>query len=179
MIKMRIPTDQEWDRLMDVVHGDNEIVHWNDMTSWVEKFGENMSPTVQALRLHLGKEYQANRGFSATGACYYSMAYRRIVDIGFRPAFDSLPGIQPSDVSEGSVIPAGTLYMNGKPVKVPQNPVYYGDIWPYGPATKLTFGPAVKDPAYTVQVIAVGDVFIADRVLLCEISYDDIKAAIL
>lgn len=153
MIKMRIPTDQEWDQLVKVVRGKDEIAHWRDMGFWVEKFGEEITPELQEFHRNLGQEYQANRGFATAAACHYSPAYRRIVDIGFRPAFDFLPGIQPSDVPEGSVIPAGTLYMNGKPVKVPQNPVYFGDIWPYGPATKLAFGPAEKDPAYVVHTI--------------------------
>lgn len=27
-MKMRLPTDQEWDRLMNIVHENNKISHW-------------------------------------------------------------------------------------------------------------------------------------------------------
>lgn len=82
------------------------------------------------------------------------------------------------DVRDGSIFAAGTLFMEGEPVRVPQVPVFHGDIVSYSRGAKLSFGPAVGDPEYTIYTIAVGGVFIADRVLLSDISYADIKASI-
>ena len=69
---------------------------------------------------------------------------------------------------------AGTLYMNDMPVKVPQNPISIGDIPDYIPGAKLELGAPIQDAAYQVQAIKIGNIMIADRVLLKNISWDDL-----
>ena len=64
--------------------------------------------------------------------------------------------------------------MDGKPVKVPQNPTRNGDVLDYIPGAKLEFRKAMNDAAYQVRAIKVGDVLIADRVLLRSISWVDL-----
>ena len=53
--------------------------------------------------------------------------------------------------------------MGDKPVKVPQNPVYNGDIADYIPGAKLELRETLGDSAYQVTAIKVGKVLIADR----------------
>jgi len=166
-LKMRIPTTQEWNRMMDAVNDRDKTAHWRHMFTWVHDcHSENVATrTVRGY-------------YNACNLDYYSDTLRREF-IGFRPAFDALPAdMQPAKVQDGTLITAGTLYMDGKPVRVPQKPVEDGDIEEYISGAKLTFGPAVEDAAYVVKAIAVGGVFIADRVMLHSISYKDIETAL-
>jgi len=168
-IKMRIPTTEEWDLLMDATNDDNIITHWERMFSWVynKAFEDENSPN------------QALRGYDSARYRDYSLASFRYVSLGFRPAFDALPSdFLSNSLEDGDTIVAGTLYMNGKPVKVPLNPVLNGDIEDYIPGSRLSFGPALDDPTYNVTAIKVGDIFIVDRALLKNISYSDIETAL-
>ena len=96
----------------------------------------------------------------------------RSVGVGFRPAVEILnPGILGPD---GAAIMIGTLYMDDKPVKIPQNPIWNGDIPDYIPGAKLELGAPVQDAAYQVQAIKVGNILIADRVLIKNVSWNDL-----
>ena len=64
--------------------------------------------------------------------------------------------------------------MDDQPVKVPVNPTEDGDIPDYIPGAKLKLGAPIQDAAYQVQAIKVGNVLIADRVLLKNISWNDL-----
>lgn len=68
--------------------------------------------------------------------------------------------------------------MNGESVKVPINPVYGGDIVYYKEGAKLEVREPLDDPDYQIKAIKVGSIYIADRVLLTNISYNQILAAI-
>jgi len=168
-IKMRIPTTEEWDRLMGTTSSDNIITHWKNMFSWIRD---------QALEAKYSL-CRAYRGYNSAHSYYYGLASNRRVHVGFRPAFDTLSSdFLPNGLGDGDIIIAGTLYMNGKPVKVPLNPVWDGDIESYIPGASLSFGPALDDPAYMVAAIKIGNTFIADRTLLNNISCKDIEQAV-
>ena len=95
--------------------------------------------------------------------------------IGFRPAFE----IQnPDALGSNKVVTVGTLYMDGRPVRVPEKPVLNGDIWSYVPGSKLELRPALEDPAYQVRAIKAGNTLIADRTLLKYASWNDIQMAL-
>lgn len=166
-MKMRIILDSEWDRLVELTGGDNAKIHWRDMASWVnDPENERKCPTT----------HRAHRGNHS--ACHWSDYYAigRNPNVGFRPAADGLIlDALLSEIKEGEISVIGTLYMNGKPVKVPQNPTWDGDVTDYIPGTSLEMQEAVDDPAYQVTGIRVGEVFVADRCLLKNISYEDIK----
>lgn len=170
MIKFRTPTPKEWCRLMDVVDADDAKTHWSSVCSWA------CSDAASRHRCECRHPVCGVR----TPYCYLFLSDMRVQDrLGFRPAFDSLPsGCCPSSLEDGESAAAVTLYMNGIPVKVPQDPTRGGDIEDYVPHSKLTFGPAINDPAYAVTVIKAGSVFIADRVLLKNIAYPDIERSI-
>ena len=167
-MKMRIPTAEEWDKFMDVVCEDNSRSHWKNMRSWVNDSDfEDKYPS-----------YRAYRGcHSARFWSYYYASYRN-ENVGFRPAFDILEtDALVSGLRDGDTVTVGTLYMGGKPVKVPQNPTYDGDIADYILGAKLEMRDALADPAYQVTAIRAGNVLIADRCLVRNISYDDTQTA--
>lgn len=167
---MRIPTNQEYDRLMDVTCGNDAQSHWRDILSWVNDTDNS---------------YNWKRSYRAVRGCNYARywdggkATGRYVLVGFRPAFDLDAETLPSDIQNGDAAIIGTLYMDGKPVKTPYYPTMDGDIADYIPDTKLEMRPALDDPAYQVTGIFVGNgVFVVDRVLLKSISYLDIEQSL-
>ena len=166
-LSMRIPTNGEWDRLMDSVSGDDAVVHWMDIFSWTEDW-KVTSGSVRWVR-----------GFSSAYARSDSGASYRGNIVGFRPAFDLDTDILPSGIQYGDAVIVGTLYMDGRPVKIPQKPSYNPrDIADYIPGAKLEMRPALAAPAYQVTGIFVDGSIVADRCILKNISYRDVKSAI-
>ena len=98
---------------------------------------------------------------------------RRRLIVGFHPAFDSLA----SDASlpDWTIVTVGTSYMDGQPVKVPKNPVWDGDIPDYIPGVKLELREPAPTPEYQIKAVRVGAILIADRVLLANISWNDLR----
>ncbi len=160
---MRIPTDKEWDRLVEVTGGDDSVMHWSGMTSWVNK--------VDLRNLAL----RAYRGYFSARLRLNSTTSIRFPYLGFRPAIDITADTRFKD---GATVIMGTLFMDGQPVRVPQHPFSDGDVQKYIPGTALEMHPALDDPDYQVVGIRVGNAIIADRNLLCMISYEDIEAGV-
>lgn len=158
--KMRLPTCAEYDLLADTAKEDNEIMHWQNMFSWCQD-ARPCCPSSRVVRGSRSTRYQSS-----------CIAANRYVDVGFRPAFDILAtdALGP----DGTVVTVGTLYMAGEPVKVPLNPTWDGDILDYTPGAKLELREALDDSAYQVNAIRVGDILIVDRVLLKNISWEDL-----
>lgn len=155
--KVRMPMCVEWGRLADIVCEDNTKMHWEGMVSWcMDRYKNDLS--CRAVRGYLS----ARRWYDYTATLSGS-------DFGFRPAFVPLT---PDVTKNGTVIPIATLYMSGKPVLVPQNPVNGGDIQQYRKGAKLEFRKPLDDPRYQIQAIKVDRIYIADRNLLCEISWE-------
>lgn len=157
---MRLPTREEWDRFAAIVNGNNDAMHWKDMFSWFQDAGSELASN------------RAVRGcYSARHWSYHDATYRDVY-VGFRPAIEILN----SDIlgPDGTTIMVGTLYMDDQPVKVPQEPTWDGDIPDYTPGAKLELGAPIQNAAYQVQAIKVGNVLIADRVLLKNISWNDL-----
>lgn len=165
-MKMRIMTNKEWDRLVDLTGRDNAKMHWKNMSSWVKDdvMDDVLDPSARAVRGYRSTRYWSDYG--ATG---------RVVGVGFRPAIDTQFSDPLLSVKEGQSAIVGTLYMNGKPVRVPENPTCDGDIADYVPGATLEMGAPIPDPAYQVVGIRVGDAFIADCNMLKMISFEDIK----
>lgn len=166
---MRIMFDYEWNRLVDLTDGDDAKIHWKGMASWVNA-PEN--------KRNLPPAYRANRGCNSAHFWYYDSASIRGICLGFRPACIPASDTLISEVKEGESTVIGTLYMGGKPVKVPKKPTWDGDVEDYIPGATLEMREALEDPAYQVTGIRVEYAFIADRCLLKKISYEDIESAI-
>lgn len=164
---LRIPTDEEWDRLIDLTNGDNSRMHWWKMQSWVD--GND-------ARYHIERGFRATRGGSTRRAnrwSFYTADYRNNYT-GFRPViqYKTLGTLS----REGETITVGTLYMDNKPVRIPKNPIRDGDVVNYIPGATLELREMLQDADYQVSAIYLGNgVFVADRNLLTMISYDDIE----
>lgn len=158
--KMCLPTCEEWDRMVDIVDGDDAVMHWRKMFSWCQDMDKDYP------------EGRTTRGYYSARLWGYNSTSYRYANLGFRPAFEPLS--TDSLVSDGAVVVAGTVYMNGNPVINPASPTWYGDIPNYLPGAKLEMREALGDPAYQVKAIKVGNVLIADRVLLKSISWEDL-----
>lgn len=157
ILKMRLPTCAEYNLLADTVKEDNGVMHWKGIYSWCQDADPN-GPSNRAVRGYLSARFWSNDSATTRNAL-----------VGFRPAFE----IQDSDpmLSDGAIITVGTLYMNGQPVKVPQNPVWNGDVPNYIPDTKLELREVLDDADYQVRAIKVGSILIADRVLVKNINW--------
>ena len=157
-IKMCLPTSSEWDDLMNVVHGNNSVMHWRNMFSWCQD-SETNSAFCRTIRGYVSSHYSEEFGMHRYGL------------VGFRPAIRlSSPDTSP----DGALVTIGTLYMNGRPIRVPTTPTWKGNIIGYVSNAKLELRAPVQNAAYQVQAIKVGNVLIADRVLLKNISWDDL-----
>lgn len=167
-MKMRIPTNKEYDKLVEVTGGDNAKMHWRHMLSYVNDT-ENQHNLPEGLRVCRGY-------FSAHEWFHFSVPLRSD-SIGFRPTVDLAPASLPPGVKEGDAVVIGTLYMSGNPVHVPEFPTQYGDIENYIPGASLELrNPVAQDPKCQITGIYIGDgVIIADRVMLERISYLDIQ----
>lgn len=169
MIKMRIPTTTEWDKLVLVTGGDNSQIHVDGIASWVDD-KERIDPL---------KPLQAYRGPYAASGWVGASPIHRDVDIGFRPAveLDSVPGyLIPKDLKEGDKFVIGTLHMCGRPVEVPWDPSPKGNVTDYVPMSSLDIRNPLDDQKYQMKAIYIGDgVAIVDRVMLKNISYLDIE----
>lgn len=120
---------------------------------------------------------RAVRGYYSARNWSHGIDTTQLVIAGFRPAFElcEVDTLAP----EGALSIVGTLYMDGLPVEVPMVPMESGDITGYTPGAKLEIRPPLAHPGYIVTGYRVGDVVIADRVLLNQISYQDIEDQVL
>lgn len=65
--------------------------------------------------------------------------------------------------------------MDGQPVEVSKNPVWDGDIPNYIPGAKLELREPAPTLEYQIKAVRIGDILIADRVLLANISWNDLR----
>lgn len=158
--KTRLPTSTEYDLLAGIAKEDNAIMHWKSIYSWCQ----DVRPGWPLSRVV--------RGFRSARYRSGCIAANRYMDIGFRPVIEVLT--PDALCPDGATIIAGTLYMDGYPVRVPKNPTFGGDIPDYIPGTKLELRGALDDTDYQVRAIKAGNILIADRVLLRKISWEDL-----
>lgn len=157
--KMRLPTCEEWDNLSIITGGDDKILNWAEMYFWCQ------DSDSMGMRMVKGRN-----------GCRFMRCVvetERYSVVGFRPVFEADPGQQ-----DGDIVTVGTLYMNDKPVKVPKRPILNGDIQDYVPGATLRLGQPMVDPDYQIRAIKVGDILIADRVLLKNISWPETGGAL-
>ena len=160
---MRIPTNEEYDRMLDTAGVDNWTTHCYGIYSWVNDKKKYSS----------SDKYRTIRGYVSARHCADCDTTRQSIYVGFRPAFKLLEVDTLAPKGELSIV--GTLCMDGEPVEVPMDPK---DTTGYVPGANLEIKPPLPHPGYIVTGYRVGDVVIADRVLLNRISYKDIEQAL-
>lgn len=170
-VKMRNITAKEWDKLVRATDGNDKRIHWKGMFSHVGP-RESKDILYPSHRLIMGC-IAPNHAEGATPTA-------RSEKIGFRPTVRSFNSeVSMSGIKEGDTAVIGTLYMNGKPVPVPETPTYDGDITTYSWGAELEMRRPIDDPHYQVIGIYIGDgVFAADRNLLKHISSESIYTAL-
>lgn len=159
---MRLPTCEEWNRLTEVTNGENGKMHWAGIYSWCQD--SDFAGTRMVRGCH-----------SDHYLCRTAETERR-PSVGFRPVFE-MP-LDASSLRDGDLVTVGTLYMNNEPVNVPKYPTKDGDIPDYIPGAILRLGQPLVDADYQISAIRVGDVLIADRVLLKNISWPETGGAL-
>lgn len=111
-------------------------------------------------------------------------------DVGFRPVFVPLKSAAGAPDREfmakykdGDAFPLGTLYMNGEALYNPVNPIgcpylfdfeRNGDCPMYTSGAHLRFGDTHSDADKQIRVVKTGNCFVADRVILGAVSYNDL-----
>lgn len=158
--KMRLPTCEEWDRLVDITSGDDSLMHWHHVFSWCLNVSEAFSSMPTSAR--------AVRGWASAREWAYFHRSTHNTLVGFRPAFEFSGA---DGLADGDYVAVGNLCMNDKPIKVPGAPFKGGDIPNYIPGAGLELRHVLDVPDYKVWAIKAGDVLIADRVLLGNISW--------
>lgn len=157
---VRMPTEKEWDRLVALTAGDDSLIHWYGMGTWCLDQNEH-NPSEKLVR---GAESDQTRG--------YCGADEKYSDVGFRPVF--VPRV-PDRAAEGTMINVGTLFMDGRPVRVPEKPTLVGgDVARYTPGAKLEVKAPVHNEKCQIWAIKVGDAYIADRCVLSFMSWQDL-----
>lgn len=164
---MRALEDTEYDRLVDITHGDDAVMHWSGFYSWTRD---------TANRRGIPRNCGILRGYREAIKWSYTdkSAYDPICS--FRPAFDCVtPEELPSDLEFGDIIIVGTLCMNCEAVQVSQYDAQR--IAKYYEGTTISLHQALDEPDYAVWGIYIGEnVFVADRPLLTGISFSDIES---
>lgn len=94
-----IKNQKEWDRLMDIVKEDNDIIHWkNSYSLCIDKIDRD----------------SITRGYDSTRFWdWYDSSYRS-ADLGFRPILEPLNNdFLPPDIKNGDIITKFSLIVNG------------------------------------------------------------------
>ena len=153
--KMRLPLSAEYSHLARLTNGSDDWIHWSGILCWcLDK--DPIRPAFHGTRGHASCR---DRAFMPDDV--------RSEAVGFRPAFEA-----ETNILDGQVCVVGTLFMDGEPVRIP---VCSKFAVSYVPGTTLELRPALEGENFQVQAIKVGNVLIADRVLLKNISWNDIR----
>lgn len=155
-------TPDEYDRLVELTDGDDDIMHWEQMGTWLSNLTDS--------------QFAAYAGGTSPSCQHMEFMDQQTNRIGLRLTVDGL-STEIQAVPDGQLIVVGTLYVKGKPVRVPQTPRVSGDIANYHGAPILMREP-LDDPDYMVLGVKDGDKAYTDRCLLNRISYNDITFAL-
>ena len=162
--KLRLPTSEEWDRLVSVTNGDDDKMHWKSNRS----FCQDQDKEYSFMRVTRGNESALGHSrVHMSDSAYY---------IGFRPVLEPSDPTVLHPMRDGTVLKFGALVVNGDPIKVPQDPSSLQDTVRFNTLIKWKKPDviSVRDhgvkPAHEIQWIKAGDLLIADRNLLCDIT---------
>lgn len=187
--RVRVPTGldgengtlSEWDTILSCVGTSDTFFHWSFIWSWCQDpFCETNWPetTVESF---MPPTHRALRGCTSARAMNTADYDTRGSYIGFRPILEPVEPdtLAPdptrlADIRDGAILPLGTLYMNGKPIRIPHYPTREGDIPDYKSGADLRIGQTHEEAAYQMRMIKCGHLLISDRNLIKNISWNDL-----
>jgi len=187
--RVRIPTGHisqpegkcEWDAILDALGEENSLLHWSGIWTWCQEPVRSVAAEENPIGRFLPVDHSALRGCTAPRGWNVASQDIRANYMGFRPILEpvdpetmTLDRARWADVPTGTGMPLGTLYMDDNPLTIPKNPIDTGDIPDYVPGAQLRIGRTLTDPDKQIRVIKCGDIFIADRVLIKNISWADL-----
>jgi len=158
--------ENEWDRFKAASGHNNDLIHYDQMYSWCLDV-PNGNPSSRV-------------GQGATWT--YDTASSESPCMGFRPVLEPLDPdtLHPCSnrfqyIQEGSRIQMGALYMDDQPQCTPLDPTSTGDIPDYKAEASLRIGDSTLDSSKHIRWIKWGDLFVCDRNLVKNISWDDLN----
>ena len=168
----------EWDTVLDTLGEDNEVFHSTGMlTLCRDTFSiPNGRFSITCAVLRGGIE---PRAWEET----YQARQRKeeILHVGYRPVLVPLDPVtfevDPNgldDIEDGTIITAGTLYMNGVALQNPQNPTREGDVPKYIEDAELFIDTNSTDQDTQIHWVKAGNLLVADRVLLSNVYWVDL-----
>ena len=161
--------NNQWDHLLNYLNlqgQDLDCINWRNIFSWCQE-----------------RDYRSRcsvRGFYSSCTWADESSDFQTAHIGFRPVFVPLnpTTLQPDpsvlkELSNGQCVRFGSFYLDKKIMRPPQEPTRDGDIPDYIPGADISFGSLKSE--YGFKAIKINDWLIADRVLIKNISWNDLK----
>ena len=162
----------QWNDFISATSGKTNLIHCLNMVSWCQ----DKAPDLE--------DFYVQRGYATTDIWQsYGHLADRAANIGYRPVLIPLDPdtLEPRPSvfmgrQDGDCFRMGSLYMDGTALSNPKNAVPEGDIPDYVPGTNLQIGESSENPNEWITWIKVGDVLIADRNLIKNISWEDLDS---
>lgn len=163
----------EWDSIIDAIGEKDTLFHWKSMFSWCQEIYTFADILKKAIV----------RGGDSARCWFKHSAIIEDTGVGFRPVLVPLNRVtlEPDDsvwdsLHDGECIQFGTLYLDDTPQQNPQNPVFGGDIPVYLPGAAIRLGDSDKDTNKQLRFIKAGNILIADRNILTNMTWDTLYA---
>lgn len=163
----------EWDAIIDIIGEDDSLFHWRSVFSWCQEIRTFADTLKKAIV----------RGGDSARCWFKHPAILEDKGVGFRPVLVPLnkDSLEPDDsvwssLRDGERVQIGTLYLDDIPQQNPQNPVFGGDIPEYLSGTAIRLGDSDKDTNKQLHFIKAGNILIADRNILTNMTWDALYA---
>lgn len=163
----------EWDSIIDAIGEDDSLFHWKGVFSWCQEirtFADTLKKAVV-------------RGGDSARCWFKHPVILEDKGVGFRPVLVPLSKdtLEPDDsawssLHDGERIQIGTLYLDDIPQQNPQDPVLDGDIPEYLSGSAIKLGDSDNDTNKQLHFIKAGNILIADRNILTNMTWDTLYA---
>lgn len=171
--EVRLLTSDEWDRVIDTVGANNNLLHYSKTASWVQDKDDRWSDwaIVRGGQQARTKESHAKTDIGPR--------------VGFRPCLVPLnpTTFEPdpscfSSVKDGELLTFGTVRICDRNYRfpVPKTKRDEGDIQHNYTSPPVCISDSIDDAKYNIQWVKAGNLLIADRNLLKHVSWQDLNA---
>ena len=170
--EVRLLTSDEWDKVIDTVGANNNLLHYSKTASWVQD-NDDMFPSWAIVRG--GKQARTKDSYSKTD---------RGPIVGFRPCLVPLnpSTLKPdnsrfSNVKDGELLSFGTVRIgaHATPYAVPKTRGSEGDIPHYYGGGVVSIYDSTDVGKRNIQWVKAGNLLVADRNLLLNVDWNQIN----